>query len=104
MDHDLQIRATGKYGPRGERYEVLLGEEVIAFGSSPEFAACRVLQERGFTGFARLWREGKSNWDLRLSIKTGAGLTVVENAKIGPRLGKWAPNPMFADKREEEAA
>ena len=96
MDHDFKLRSTGKFGPRGERYEIFLGEEMIASGSSPEFSACRVMQDRGFSGHIRLWRDGKDHWDLRLSIKAGALRTVTENAKLGPRVGKWAPNPIFA--------
>lgn len=101
MDHDLQLRATGKFGPRGERYEIWRDKELIASGYSPEFAACREMQARGYDGFIRLWREGKSHWDLRINIAKGAGRIVVENVKTGPRLVKWVPNDRFDKKAEE---
>jgi len=56
MTYDLTIIPTGKFGPRGEKYDVEFAGEVIASGASPEFTACRVLGERGFTGMARFWR------------------------------------------------
>jgi hypothetical protein len=91
MEHDLKIRPTGKFGPRGERYEVLIDGEIIASGFAPEFAACRAMQERGALGHIRLWRKGKSTWDLRLSIEAGSKCAVMENSKAGPRLTKWSP-------------
>lgn len=100
MEVDLQIRATGKFGNRGERYEILLGAEIIASGTSPEFAACRVLKERGMSGSAVFWRQGKEHAQFRMPIEWAAEHCVVENAKIGPRFGKWSPSP-FADKADE---
>ncbi len=97
MDHDLIIRPTGKVGNKGERYEVMLSGEVIASGHSPEFAAVRALQEQGATGSARFWREGKRTWDFQIPIQKGASRCVVENNKLGPRFGKWMPNPLFAN-------
>lgn len=91
MDHNLIIRPTGKFGSRGERYEVLLGDEVIVTGNAPEFSACRALQNRGLSGTVNFWREGKKHWDFRIQIAKGAERTVMENAKNGPRVVKWSP-------------
>lgn len=103
MNHDLIIRASGKFGPKGEKYDVLLAGEIIASGASPEFAACRVLDGMGLDGLARFWREGKPSWGLQIPIKKGAKRTVVETTKIGPRFGKWAPNPLFQKSGDEDA-
>lgn len=105
---NLTIRATGKFGNRGQRYEVLLGDEIIAAGTSPEFTAVRVLKDRGIEGKAIFWRAGKPHADFTIGIEWGAGRCVLENAKIGLRFAKWAPNPMMFGKTDgnelEEAA
>jgi hypothetical protein len=100
MEHHLTIRPTGKIG-KGIQYEVAFNGEVIAAGVSPEFAACRALADRGLTGTACFWREGKPNYDFRINIAWGVGRCVMENAKMGPRFAKWAPNPLFAKGGEE---
>jgi hypothetical protein len=102
METNLTIRSAGKFGNRGERLEVLLGNEIIAAGTSPEFAACRVLKDRGATGKAIFWRAGKAHADFTIGIEWGAGRCVVENAKTGPRFAKWAPNPLFGKSEGEE--
>jgi hypothetical protein len=91
MDHKLILVPTGKFGSRGERYRVFLDDELIVTSHAPEFPVCRVLHERGLTGNACFWRAGKRHWDFRIDIEKGATKTVIENAKIGPRLGKWVP-------------
>lgn len=83
---DLLLRPTGQFGRKGEMYDVLLNGETIVTSISPEFAACRVLKSRGMTGLAQFWRAGKPNWDMRMDIETGAGLTIEENASGGPRV------------------
>lgn len=99
---DLTIVPTGKFGARGERYEVFLKEELISAGWAPEFPACRALKERGMTGFVRFWRRGKPKWDLRMGIDWGAARCVVESARAGQRFAKWAPDPRFAKDEEDE--
>jgi hypothetical protein len=102
MTTEVLIRPTGKFGPKGERYEVIFNGEVILTSPMPEFAACRVLNERGITGMARFWREGKSVWHLQVDIAAGAGRTVTENAKGGPRITKWAPSDWFKKPEDED--
>lgn len=104
METNLQIRATGKMVSRGECYEILLGDEVIASGTSPECAACRVLKNRGITGTALFWRVGKAHADLRMGIDWGAAHYVSETAKTGIRFAKWEPNPLFTSELEPEHA
>lgn len=93
METHLTLHPTGRFGVRGEIYQVLLDGEVIASGVSPEFNACREMQKRGLTGFACFWRAGaeKTTWDIRMKIDTGATKTVMENVKAGPRVVKWNP-------------
>jgi hypothetical protein len=101
METDLEIRPTGKFGNKGERYDVLLSDEVIASGSSPECAACRVLMDRGITGNARFWWPGKAHWSLRMGINWGAAHYVSETARSGPRFAKWAPNQLYISAEAE---
>lgn len=103
MEHTLTIQATGKYGTKGERYEVFHGAEQIAVGTSPEFAACRLLKDRGFTGFVRFARPGKPH-HLRMGIEWGATHCVLEGQKQGVRFAKWEPNPLFAGNNPEDEA
>ncbi len=99
---NLEIRSTSKFGNRGQRYEVLLADEIIAAGASPEFSACRVLKDRGIEGKAVFWRTGKSHADFSIGIEWGSSRCVAENSKIGPRFAKWAPNPLFGKSEDEE--
>ena len=41
------------------------------------------------TGKVEVWREGKAV--SAMDVERGAVLTIVENADVGPRLGKWMP-------------
>ena len=95
METYLEIRATGKFGNKGERYEILLGEEVIASGSSPECAACRVLKGRGITGKAWFRRAGRVFADFSMGIAWGASHYVSETTKTGVKFAKWEPNGFF---------
>lgn len=90
----LNLIPTEKFGTRGQIYEIHFNGEVIASGTSPEFNACRVLKDRGFTGKAEFYRPGKPSWDLRIGIEWGAGKTVSETDKTGVRIVKWSPHPM----------
>ncbi len=101
--YPLEIRPTGKFGPKGERYEVYAGDEMIAKGHSPEFAACRVLKERGLTGAVKFSRAGKSP-HLTMGIEWGATHTVTESAKLGLRFSKWVPNDRFSSEDNGDEA
>jgi hypothetical protein len=101
MNIRLELRATEKMGRKGRIYEVAFNGEAIASGVSPEFAACRVLKDRGFTGTAYFHRPGKATHDMRMGIEWGASHTVTEPDRGTVRFVKWAPNPMFAGKDED---
>jgi len=88
--HTLILRPTGKYRSKGEIYEVLFEGELIASGTAPECAACRELKSRGLEGDALFWREGKRNYDLRMSIAWASERYVAED-KVGLRFSKWSP-------------
>ena len=97
MAYLLKIIPTGKFGPRGEKYDIEFCGELIASGHAPECAACRELQKQGFTGMAYFTRGGAPyGWDFKMKIERAAGLTVSEGLHNGPRFTKWAPNPFFA--------
>lgn len=91
MEYDLELRPTGRFRSKGEQYEAIFADEILATGTSPEYSACRALQDRGLSGSARFWRKGAKAWAIKMDIAAGAKRTVVENAKIGPREGKWVP-------------
>lgn len=89
MDYDLILTPTGRFRSKGEQYEVHFNGELLATGVSPEYSACRALQDRGLGGSARFWRKGAKTWAIKLDIASGAKRTIVENSKVGPREGKW---------------
>ncbi len=88
---NLILHPTHKTGKKGRIYEIWLGEELLASGVSPEFNACRVLQERGVTGDVLFWRAGKATWDMRMGIAWGATKSVSETDRTGLRFSKWSP-------------
>lgn len=88
---DLRIVHTGKFGHRGEVINVLLGDDVIASSYSPEFSACRVLKERGYSGMVRFWRDGKACHDLQMGVDWGSQHCVSEPDRVKINFAKWAP-------------
>lgn len=90
VEHTLTIAGTGKYGTRGQRYEVFDGAELIASGVSPEFSACRALKERGLSGVVLFARPGKP-YHLRMGIEWGATHCTTEGQRIGIHFAKWVP-------------
>jgi hypothetical protein len=95
MSTPLMITPLSRYGTKGQVYEITLDGEVLASGPSPEFAACRVLKDRGYSGTVEFWRAGRPTYDMRMSVEWGAKRTITETARTGPRFAKWAPNPLF---------
>jgi hypothetical protein len=92
-DTHLTLRPTGKFGDKGELYEVIFEGEVILRSIEPVCKACRVLQSRGVSGRAHFWREGRAIWDIRMPISWGAQRSVRENKKEGPLFVNWKPFP-----------
>ena len=99
---DLIIRRRNQPTPRGYRYDVLLADELLVTGYDPEFMACRLLAERGITGKARFWREGKAHHDIEMDITKASQRCVRETQNHGPRLAKWKPNDWFKNREDDE--
>src|SRR5690242_3243117 len=88
---DVVIMPTG-LGDRGQQYRVTyLGSVLVESSRNPEFDACRALQVRGITGKLAVWRQGAAAPCMTLDIERGAGLTISDTDKGGPRLAPWRP-------------
>lgn len=73
------------------RYAVSCQDEVFAPNTSiPILDGCRVLQARGITGRAEMWREGTTYPAMISTVGVAAGLKVTEG-NHRPRLAKWGP-------------
>ena len=73
-------------------YDLAIEGEVIVTGSrTPEFDACRVLAARGLTGKLKIFDSVTGKLRLTLDIVAGAGMSVIENRKHGPRFAEWKP-------------
>lgn len=101
MDIDVELRPTGHYTSKGEKYEVWMDGEILAAGTSPEFQVCRILKDRGMAGNVRFWRQGRSTHDLLIPIERGSGMSVTEGQK-GMGFVKW--HPFVRPEQLEDAA
>jgi hypothetical protein len=61
----------------------------------PLLDACRAIKALGgaTSDLVGLFREGRDNPDMTCSIEVGAGLTVEENNRLGPRFVKYRSFP-----------
>lgn len=90
---------TLKRLPKGEtethyRYEVRLNGELLVVHRDPEFAACRALVARGYSGKARFWREGKEHPDIEIrDIVKAARYKTLETPSVGPKFAKYVEMP-----------
>jgi hypothetical protein len=91
---DITIRPAG-ITPSGQRYEAHCGGELLSTSRTPFFAAARALLERGHSpdDAITMRHEGQQVIALRATPGTAAGLTVIENATAGPRLGRYRAPP-----------
>jgi hypothetical protein len=88
--HKIIIEPIGKPGSKGQRYRASHeGSILVEDSRNPEFAACRALLAKGYTGRVETWRLDGMHPTMQLNIAVGAQLTVIENATDGPRLAKW---------------
>lgn len=95
--HRITIEPLG-IGDHGQRYSVHHGDIVLVQSTrDPEFDACRALLAKGLTGRLEIWRHGTTFPAMRLDIAMGAGLTVEESDRIGPRFARWRPFPEEAN-------
>ena len=79
--HDAVLRRKAKAGGRGYKYEVLIGDEVIANSRDPEHAACRALLAKGVTGTVRFWSDvygPQKDCRSSLDIERGAKVSVTD--------------------------
>jgi hypothetical protein len=84
------IEPTNVRGQRGCHYRVLhAGEVLIEDTWNPEYDAARALVVRGIAGKVEVRRDGKAA--STMDVEGAAKLTIVENANVGPRLGRWMP-------------
>jgi hypothetical protein len=73
-------------------YDLAIDGEAIVTGSrTPEFDACRVLAARGLTGKLKIFDSVTGKLRLTVDISAGAGMSVIENRKHGPRFAAWKP-------------
>jgi hypothetical protein len=101
IEHRIEIERP-HYTLAGARYRVTyLGATLIESARDPDFEACRALLARGITGTLVTYSPGGSVPRMRVDIEQGAKLTIVENAKDGPRTARYRPHPSSA--REEDA-
>lgn len=77
------------------------GEVILERSRDPEHDACRELLARGIVGTVETYTGDRAFPSFRMSIETGARLTVTDSDKRGLRIGKWQPSP-FATVDEEE--
>jgi hypothetical protein len=69
------------------------GEIIVEGSSTPFLDAARILTARGETGSLEMWDSERTYPRMKGDIAEMAKLTVVENDKGGPILGKYKPFP-----------
>lgn len=81
--------------PRGQRYEVRLGADLLITSRTPFFAAARELEKRGHSGdtILTMSHAGSDTVSLRSTLGAAAKLTVIENETAGPRFGRYRAPP-----------
>lgn len=84
-----------KLTPKGQRYEVRLGAELLVTSRTPLFAAARELEKRGHSPDTILimCHAGSDTASLRSTLGAAAKLTVIENETAGPRFSRYRPPP-----------
>lgn len=91
MGPAIEIERTG-WQSGGAWYRVWHnGRVLIERCRDPEFDACRVLLAAGVRGRLTTFWKDKPTPCMRIDIERGAGVRIVETAKVGPKLGKWVP-------------
>jgi len=102
LEHRIEIELT-HYTPAGARYRVTyLGETLIGSARDPEYEACRALLAKGIKGMLVTYSPGRLVARMRIDIETGAQLTIIENAKEGPRRARYRPHPGSAEPDDAE--
>jgi hypothetical protein len=93
LEHRVEIELTHNTSS-GARFRVThLGETLIESARDPEYEACRALLAKGIKGKMVTYSRGSLVTRMRIDIETGAKLTIIENAKEGPRRARYRPHP-----------
>jgi hypothetical protein len=101
-EHRIEIEPTHSTGT-GARYRVThSGKTLIESARDPEYQACRALLAKGIRGELVTYRPGSLVARMRIDIETGAQLTIIENAKEGPRRARYRPHPGSTEPDEAE--
>jgi len=75
-------------GQRGQLYRVHHAGAVLMQSSrNPEFDSCRLLLAKGMVGQLEVWHLGGRFPAMRIDIAKGAGLTIEDSDRCGPRFG-----------------
>lgn len=67
------------------------GEVLIPSSTDPEFAACRILKERGKTGKVRTRHRLSPHYAMVIPIEFGAQKATMEGSRATVRIGNYAP-------------
>jgi hypothetical protein len=90
--HRIDIEPTS-LGDSGQRYLVrYAGAVLVESTRNPDFDACRALLKMGAAGQLEMWHPN-SRFPARIDIVKGAGLTVEESDRVGPRFARWRARP-----------
>jgi hypothetical protein len=101
-EHGIDVERTHNTST-GPRFRVTyLGEMLVEGARTPLFDACRVLLARGITGKLVMYSPGGSEPRAAVDIEKGAELTIIENAKEGPRIARYRPHPASAGEDDAE--
>jgi hypothetical protein len=83
-----------------QQYRVLYrGETLIERTWEPVYSSCRALVARGLTGRLEIWGGEQHARGIVRDIVKGAGLTIIENENVGPKLPRYKAVTGFVDAR-----
>lgn len=86
------------HGGDGPMYSVTYnGAVIVASTRQPLLDGARGLAALGLGGDIELWDEVRPFPRMRSTVEAAAGLTVQENDKVSPRVGKYRPFVMRAE-------
>jgi hypothetical protein len=102
VEHRVELELTHYAGTRARYRVTYLGKTLIESARDPEFEACRALLARGVTGTLVTYNPGSSVARMRIDIAKGAQLMTIDNAEVGPRVGRYRPHPKSSDRDDGE--
>ena len=97
ITHRVTIQPTHRNHKLQYYKATFQGEEIVARSADPEFAACRAMQARGFTGRVAFYRAGVVHPGLIIQdLVKAARFRIVEADRVGPVRKTWRPFDMKA--------